>query len=210
MDLGATLDEIIEAVQLEVGHSTSANVGVNFREHLAARIRNEYRRLHTDFEWPHLLGWHTIDTVVGTELCAFPADIALDRVSAVYAKLPDGDWAKLCRSLDVSDYNEVDTDADETRDPVLKWRPRGLTQFEIWPAPKTAGKLRIVAKSARLPLQDGDDLCDIDKDTLVLFAAASLLFKAGSEEAGVTLQRGRNRYDALRQRTQTGALRARL
>jgi hypothetical protein len=107
------------------------------------------------------------------------------------------------------DYNEANTDAGARRDPVLKWRPLGA-QIEVWPQPASVGQLRFVAKSVRQPLLEGDHTCDIDTDTVVLFAAASLLFKAGSDEAGITLQRGRNRYETLRQRSQTGAARVRL
>lgn len=211
MDIGATLAELIEGVQLEIGHSTNPQVGVNMRDHIASAIRREYRRLHADFAWPHLLSWQTVPVQAGEQFPALPVGITLPRIVKVYHKAPQTSWQALDRTLGVEDYNEVDSDADERRDPICKWRADAdLDRIEVWPLPLTAGLLRIVAKSERLPLEADTDICDLDADLVILFASAVLQFKAGRQDAGVTLQRGRSHYDTLRQRLQTGAGRAKL
>lgn len=205
MQIGATLDELIEGVQLEIGHSTNPAVGVSFRETIAARIRREYRRLHADFDWPHLLDWQTEAVAPGDRYVDLPDGVELDRLVKVYHRHADTRWEPLRRTLGVEDYNEIDSDEDERDDPARKWRPKGTAQIEVWPIPDRAGQLRYVCKAAPASLIEPDDTCDLDTDVLVLFASATLLFKAGKEEAGVTLQRARNVYEALRQRLQTGA-----
>jgi hypothetical protein len=204
MDVGSTLDELIEGVQLEVGHSTAPGVGQNFRETIAAAIRKEYRRLHADFDWPHLLEWGTANVAAGAKLIDLPDGVELAQLSGIYHKLPNGFWRPVQRTLNVLDYNEVDSDAGARRDPVCKWRAVG-EQVEIWPLPTTAGQLRFVYKSKRAPLAVAADTCDLDEELVVLFASANLLFRAGKDHAGLVLQRGRNRYETLRQRLQTGA-----
>lgn len=207
MIAGSTLNQLIESVQLEIGHSTVAGVGANFRDHISATIRKEYRRLHADFDWPHLLNWSAVTAVsAGAMLVTPPAGIELAQIVAIYHKLPNQTWSLVLRDLDLLDYNEVDSDADARRDPIEKWRV-AAAQIEVWPRPTTAGSLRYVYKSKALTLATGTDTCDIDEDTVALFAAASLLFKAGKDNAGPVFQRARNRYDSMRQRLQTGSAR---
>lgn len=202
--MGDTLATLVEEVQYELIQVASPAVGQNFRDHIKARIRREYRRLYHDFDWPDLIDWYDIETSAGQRYYDFPADAALETTIRIYQRW-GGQFHPIDRGFDPTVYNGVNSDEDVRSDPVQRWRAKG-TQIELWPIPASnALTLRFVAKRPFVPLTDEDDVCDLDTDLVVLHAAAQLARRYSDEEANLILGRAKQHYDTLKSRTQRGA-----
>lgn len=201
MQIGDTLATLIEEVQYEVGHVVSPAAGQNFREHIKARIRREYRRLYHEHNWRHLRRWGestTLSLNAGQRYYDYPAGLDVTNVMGVYVR-----WGYLWNpvedNLDPLDYNAFNSDIDVRTDPVQKWRPYTDTQFEVWPVPATTGtKLRLVNKEAFQPLVNEDDRCRLDTDLVVLFAAAPIAARQNDKDGGFILARAEKHYETLK------------
>jgi hypothetical protein len=203
---GATLGELIEEVQYEVGDSTSPAVGQAFRAHIANRIRRVYRKLYFDHDWRHLREWRDISTAAGQRYYDYPSGVVLEQVTSVHIKWSD-DWQPLLDGLQIEDMNAFDSDDGVRSDPALCWRPYGPSQIEVWPIPASAYPVRFVTRKAFTPLVDEDDRCDLDTDLVVQFAAARILAPRDPDEARLVMALAQQHYDTLKTRARTAARR---
>ena len=198
--MGDMLATLVEETQYELLQVASPAAGQNFREHIKARIRREYRRLYHDYDWPHLIDWTDLLTQAGERYYDWPADAALDTTIEVWRQW-GGTWSPVDRGIDPEHYNAFDSDDDTRSDPVLRWRPKGSAQIELWPVPSTDDlKLRFVVKTPFTPLVEEDDRCDLDTDLVVLHAAAQLARRHSSEDAAIILARAQQHYNTLKSR----------
>lgn len=206
MAIGATLGELIEEVQYEIGDATSPASGQAFRAQIANRIRRAYRKLYFDFDWRHLREWRDVSTAAGQRYYDYPSGVALEQVMAVYIKW-SGEWQPLLDGLEIEDLNAHDSDLGERTDPAISWRPYGAAQFDVWPIPASAYPIRFVTRKAFAQLVDEDDRCDLDTDLVVGFAAARILFARDPDQARIVLAQAQQHYDTLKKRGRTAARR---
>lgn len=206
MAIGATLGELIEEVQYEIGDATSPASGQAFRAQIANRIRRAYRKLYFDHDWRHLREWRDISTAAGQRYYDYPSGVKLEQVTDVYIKW-SGDWQPLLDGLEIEDYNAHDSDLGERSDPALAWRPYGPDQIEIWPIPASAYSVRFITRKAFTQLVDEDDRCDLDTDLVVGFAAARVMFARDPDQARIILAQAQQHYDTLKKRARTAAKR---
>lgn len=202
----ATLAELIEEVQYEIGHSVSPAVGKNFREHVKNRIRREYRRLWHDFDWPHLKQRLYADLSAGQRYYDLPGGVGLEQVRAVWHKWGSS-WNPLCRGVTLDEYNAHDSEAGVRCDPALRWEPCN-NQIEIWPIPASNGEnsLAIEAQKAFTQLVEEEDVCELDSDLIVLHAAAELARRWNNADSAFLLSRANQHYNTLKAGAQKGAL----
>lgn len=204
--MGDTLATLVEEVQFELVQVASPAAGQNFREHIKARIRREYRRLYQDHNWPDLIEWFTTETSAGERYYDFPSGVTLETTLSIHQKY-GGVWSDpLERGITPQDYNAFDSDAGVRADPVQRWRPRA-GQIELWPMPASNDvPLLFVAKRPFTQLVDEADVCDLDTDLVVLFSAAQLARRYNDAEATLILGRATTHYDTLKSRKSRGAL----
>lgn len=205
--MGDTLATLIEEVQYELVQVASPAAGQNFREHIKARIRREYRRLYQEHDWPELIDWYDIETQAGERYYDWPENASLETTIAIYQRHGNVWLDPLIRGIDPDHYNAFDSDAGARADPAERWRPKGHEQIEVWPMPASDGlKLRFVAKRPFTQLVDESDICDLDTDLVVLHAAAQLARRYNDQEANLILARATSHYDVLKSRKSRGAL----
>lgn len=208
MATGAQLADLIKEVQYELGHNVSTTVGQNFRDHIANRIRREYKRLYEDFTWPHLRAWVDLPLVAATKSYQLPSlggkQIKLGDLQEVFVKW-GGVYTPLHRGIEIDDYNALNSDDGQSADPAAKWAPVDETHIEVWPLPASAGSLRFLIKKPFVQMAIETDTCALDDDVVVLFAAAEYMLRQGSKEAQAVMLRAEQRFKTLRQRLQTGA-----
>lgn len=203
--MGDTLATLIEEVQYELVQVASPAAGQQFREHIKARIRREYRRLYDEHDWPHLIEWHDISTQAGERYYDYPEGVSLQTTIAIWRRW-GGEWSELCRGIEPDLYNAHDSDDDARTDPIMRWRPYGEEQIEFWPIPATNDlTLRFVAKQPFAQLVDESDICRLDTDLVVLMSAAQLARRYDNAEAALILARGEQRFDTLKNRSSRGA-----
>lgn len=211
MSTGVALSELIKEVQYEIGHAVSVTVGQQFRDHIAHRIRREYKRLYDDFSWPHLRVWADVNLAIGTKVYTLPSvggvPLHLDNLEELYVKW-GGLWTPLKRGIEINDYNALDSDLGVTSDPAAKWAPATTgseTQIEIWPLPASVYAVRILAKKPFVQMAIEADTCALDDELVTLAAAAELLARQGAKEAPLVLAKAEGKYRTLKQRAQQGA-----
>lgn len=205
--MGDTLATLIEEVQYELVQVASPAAGQNFREHIKARIRREYRRLYDEHDWPDLIDWVAMTTSAGQRYYDFPAGASLDTTLAIHQKFGNIWSDPIERGVDPTLYNAFDSDANVRVDPIQRWRAKG-TQVEFWPMPASALPLVFVAKRAFVPLVNETDRSLLDTDLVVLNAAAQLARRYNDQEAALILARATARMDTLKSRKSRGALKA--
>lgn len=199
MATGATFATLIEEVQYEIGHVVSPAAGQNYREHIKSRIKREYRRLYHDHNWRHLREREDVVINAGQRYYDYPDGAELETIIEMYVR-HGASWIPITDDFDDTDYNGMDSDEDVRSDPVQKWRPYGVDQFEIWPMPASATTIRVIRKKPFEALTDEDDRCLLDTDVVVLHAAAELLRKQDDKEAALVLGRASQHYDTLKMR----------
>jgi hypothetical protein len=83
------------------------------------------------------------------------------------------------RGIGFDDYNAFDPDQNDRTSPALKWDVKftgDREQIEVWPLPDGgAQSVQLVGYWSCAPLVDEDDICRLDSDVVVLYAAAELL-----------------------------------
>lgn len=202
--MGDTLATLVEEVQYELVQVASPASGQNYREHIKARIRREYRRLYHDHDWPHLIGWYETETQAGERYYDFPDEAALETTISIWRRWGD-EWCEIRRGITPDLYNINDSDDDIRTDPIERWRPLPNGQVEFWPIP-ASNSLRVlfVAKRPFTQLVDEDDVCDLDTDLVVLHAAAQLARRYDADEASLILGRAQQHYATLKSRTIRG------
>jgi hypothetical protein len=194
-----TLATLTEEVQYELGHVASPSAGQNFREHIKSRIRREYRRLYHDHNWRHLRARTDIAMVAGQRYYDYPEAAELETIIEMHVKW-SGTWNPVTDDMCEMDYNAFDSDLGVRTDPIQKWRPYDVDQFEVWPLPASAYTLRVVTKRPFTQLVEESDRCDLDTDLVVLHVAAELLRKQDDKEAALVLGRASQHYDTLKSR----------
>jgi hypothetical protein len=198
-----TLATLIEEVQFELFQVVSPAVGQNYRDFIKARLRREYRRLYDDFNWPDLRVWQDKTLSAGENFYDLPTGWSLTNLTHIFYRW-GSTWIPVPRGIDVTLYNAIDSDGGNRADPVQRWDWRN-GQVEVWPIPATdATVMRLVGKQPFVQMVDEDDLCLIDADTVILFAAGELARRTNTEESALLLARAEGRYGAVRQRQQTG------
>lgn len=187
MAAGWQLRELVSGLRAETGKSTNVALGVNEREALATRLRMTQELLVTQYDWPFLSTDRDVPLLVGERLYAFPADMTFDGVQSVKVRTgPGNSWLPVCYGIGSDQYNMLDTEAGATSWPVSHWRVAD-DAIEVWPTPDRNCTLRLSGKRAVRPLREDADVCELDGNMLVLFAAADVLGRQGSEDAQLAL-----------------------
>lgn len=138
-------------------------------------------------DWAFLNKRFTISLSAGQRYYDVPSGLDLERIECVKSKY-GGSFYDVTRGIDLEDYNIHDSEADtpERSSPVLKWDFQFTTtpQIELWPIPDAdTQKLYIEGMHAISPLVNDSDVCLLDSEIIVLYAAAELLQSVSAKDA---------------------------
>lgn len=158
----------------ELGQSLNPSQATQVAPAHKVKLQRVQRMLWADFAWPHLRTRWDVAMAAGQRYYDLPSGLALERVEK--AEVDWGsNWLPLTRGIGGDEYNAFDSADDERSDPVLRWEARPDGQFEVWPMPATNTQtVRFTGIGALAAFVDEADVCTLDRDLIVLSAAAEL------------------------------------
>lgn len=204
MPRGTQFDQLITMFREESGQAVSRRQGQNTLPGIQAMLRRTYRRLHADFDWPHLRVTREKTLQAGEQFYAFPPDLAYDRMEETWVRENGRDvWYPLCYGIDIHHYNTVHSHLGEREDFPHAWELAENETFEVWPIPEANGDIiRFTGFTRPKSLANGSDTVDLDDDLIVLYAVAEHLARQKSADAELKLQQARQHYLRLRGNSQ--------
>ena len=198
------LTQLIDALRAEVGHAVSVSVGVDNLPAIKQLIRRTQETLYDDFDWPHLRIQPTKALAAGQRYYDFDTTLDYERIEEVVLWY-SGQPHMLERGIGFGDDAQFDSDSGIRSDPQLKWDVRHTgtkEQLEIWPIPSSnSNKIQYKGIKKLNALTDLNDTADLDDQLIILFAAAEILTRQKSQDAGAKLAAANARYLKLKGRT---------
>lgn len=206
MPRGTTFGELLTMFREEAGDAVSQRFGQNALPSQKAVLRRTYRRLHADFNWPHLRIQRDEALYAGQQYYTVPLDLDNSNIWDVWVRQSgDSVWYDMRYGIGIPHYNTVASSQGETQDFPYAWQFYEGDQFEVWPVPTSEGHtLRFYGRARAKTLVNDSDTVDLDDDLIVLYAVAEQLARDGSADAELKLQQARQHYMRLRGNSQKG------
>lgn len=196
-----TLSAMVEDLRLETGRSANVNFGQDEYASLVRLLQRTQDNLYWDYEWPFLKARRDVDLAAGSRYYDFPSDMNSERIFKVSTKIGNV-WETVTRGIDMDDYSIRDSDNDSRQDPLLKWDiidAGSGEQFEAWPIPASDDLVvRFEGFKKIATFISDDDVCTLEPDLVVLFAAAKLLAREKSADAPEALKSAQTFYNNLK------------
>lgn len=215
MPINSTFGQVVRATQDEAGHFTTGPLNRNVMAQIQQTVRRTYRRLHADFNWPHLYVRRDVPILARERYIQFPPDMDPDRTIDAWVTGPDMDrWEPLEYGIGMAEYNRLNSDkfdydslSDDygTTGSPTRWSrsPIGTLNVEIWPIPVKKGSVvRFWGITRPKVLANDNDLVDIDEDLIALYAAAEWLADQKADSAGTKLEQASAHYRRLKANSQ--------
>lgn len=179
MARGVMLRQLISDLREELRRANSPAAGPDDTGPLRRTINHVYSVVNIGYNWPHL---HTIfpkmTMAAGQRFYDLPDGLDYERITDAKVWW-NGIAEPLERGIDIEDYNAFDPDQNDRTSPALKWDVRFTgerEQIEIWPLPDdSAQSVQFVGYWKCAPLVDDTDICRLESEVIVLYAAAELL-----------------------------------
>ncbi len=205
MARGAQFSSLYTRLRSDVRRSAEPALGVSDLDNLKQVINRVYATLYNGYDWPHLRRvFDRVNLEAGSRYYDLPTGLNIERVerSAVwYNGLPH----LMQRGISFEEYAGFNSDIGVTSEPALRWDVRWMTtkeQIEVWPIPSSnAQQIEFIGIQAITTLVDDADVCLLDDDLIILFAAAEILAADGAKDAGIRLQAAQAHLKTLEMRT---------
>ena len=214
---GTTLEQMLYDLRSECGQSTNPAVSRSTRARFINLLNRVQKRLWYDYDWPFLEVHRDIKLQAGQRYYDFPTDIDMDR-TVRFETYWGGEWQKMGFGIDGRHYTQYNSEGDaiELSDPAWRWgyflEPGEIQpQFEVWPVPATNGAdpvddeipafdgyIRVYGTVKLKPMVSDQDVCLLDSDMIVLYAASEILMKNKSADAQAKLTNANSIYDRLK------------
>lgn len=210
---GTTLEQMLYDLRAEVGQSTNPAVSRSTRGRFITVLNRVQKRLWYDYDWPFLKIHRDVQLQAGSRYYDFPEDIDMDRAVRVETRW-GGEWQKLGFGISGEHYSQYNSDGgvgvEERSDPAWRWDYHledgsDDPQFEVWPLPGSdgvqatlEGYIRIFGIQALRPLVNDADVCLLDSDMIVLYAASEILARRRVADAQAKLENANSIYSRLK------------
>lgn len=216
------LANIVAMLKVELGYNATPGTAVGDDLPLAALIAEKQRWLADTYDWPFME--HRWDVAVGNSARYVPFPTLNDQGNTIAINFErpvkletfwSANWDEVIYGIGSEEFNYRDSDQvpPDLLDPVQRWRFNDETQFEIWPMPASAQKLRFTGQRVPNPLlsfqpSPNGPACitalwantvDLDDQMVMLFAAAEKLQLMEKANAQSVLQRANARMTYIRQ-----------
>lgn len=204
MALNQQFSVLISQLRSELGLSDAASTSVANDEPLKQTIKRTYEQLYDEFDWPHLKFRQRVSLQAGERYYDFPTSINYDRLIEVvvwYSGLPH----PIARNIGSEHYSSFDSEGGDRSEPALAWDFRAnenatsaAPQFEIWPVPNS-NDMEIEFTGIRKidRLVNDADICRLDDNLVVMFAAAQLLRRKKAPDADDMAALAAKRFNTL-------------
>ncbi|MBO4228014.1 hypothetical protein [Bradyrhizobium neotropicale] len=170
--------QLLDMLRDELSISSDPAVGVSATPNLKQVLSRHYETLYDAHDWPFLRQMFPRITLnTGQRYYDFPEDMDFDNLEEVN-NWWGGQPHPICRGIDFGQYAMYDSDSGVKADPVENWDVRlvgNKEMLEVWPVPAGSGQaLQFKGKTKFKRLVDDADLCLLDDQLVVLYAAAEL------------------------------------
>jgi hypothetical protein len=189
---GNMLQDLLNAVRLEAGHSIIPSMGVNDVGTITYLINRTQNELATAYDWPNLVIDRDIDLVANQRYYQYPQDLPFENVNWVWVLLNQV-WNLVEYGIYPEHFAIWNSDLGFISWPVQRWMHNydsGL--FECWPIPSQAGNLRMRGMKEIPELRDMSDECTLDPTLITLFTSAELLARENAKDAPMKLQKAQS------------------
>jgi hypothetical protein len=198
---GTQLLQLVTMLRDEIGQANSVAVGSDATPGLQQKLRRVQDTLYIEHDWPFLRQhFNRIALQAGQRFYDVPNELNTERIEEVavwFNALP----LPIEKGIGWEEYAKYESEADSRAEPALRWDIRwtgSKEQIEIWPIPSTNDQeLQIRGIRKLRPLIANSDVCDIDDQLIVMFAAAELLARAKSPDAQAMLSLAQRRLGKL-------------
>lgn len=192
-----TLDEVITAIRAETGASTNMGQGRDALPGLYQLVARIQRTYHKDFDWPNLVHFPEETINANQRYYTFNDDVDFSRIYNTWVLVNDR-WEPMHYGIKPEHYNISNPEAGQTETSPTRWMHYGENQFEIWPVPSEATRIKFECVRGLGRLKAGTDTIVLDEDLLVLSAAAEILARAKSPDASIKLSLATAHYNRLK------------
>lgn len=178
MARGESLRQLISDLRDELRRANSPSASPDDVPSLRRTINHVYRLLYYDNEWPFLDRlFERITLNPGQQYYDFPEGLDPDRVITAHVWW-SGLASEIERGIAIEDYNAWDPQQNQRSSPAMKWDVRFTgerEQIEVWPLPDTSSQtLQFFGTQAAPRLVNDEDVCVLESELVVLYAAAEL------------------------------------
>lgn len=178
MARGVAFSELVLNLRAELRRSQSPAIGSEDLAPLKRTINHVIALVSNKEDWPFLYRKFTPITIAaGDRFFDVPAGLNMERITGVRIKW-GGSFYDIWRGITYDDYQVWDPADDERSSPALKYDFQnidGTEQIEIWPVSEGAQTLHIEGYVTHPKLVNDTDLCLLDDEIILLFAAAELM-----------------------------------
>jgi len=190
MPRGVTLGQMVEDLRAECQFSVNAAQGTSQLPTLKRKLQRTQRMLWLTYDWRYMRVVKDIDVEAGQRYSDLPAGIDWEGVKFVHVSYAQR-WLDLTQGVDECQLSASNSDLDLRQDPIQAWDTidtGASAQLEWWPLPAVDTTVRIRGLRSLKPFIANTDVCDIDSDIIIMFAAAELLEKEAAKKALATAQ----------------------
>jgi len=205
---GSQFLTMINMLRDELRRSTDPAVSSSDIDSLKRVLNRTYEFLYTDYDWPILREVFPSDEMLAGEFLYDLHDIDPERIEHV-ALWHNAAACPLERGIGFDEYSLYDTEDGERSSPVQRWDLRlvnNTVQYEVWPIPDgTKMYVQIIGWRKFNRLVNDIDVCLLDDNLVVAFAAAEMLTAQGSADAESKQRSAQAMYVRLRGRVKSGS-----
>lgn len=208
MARGTSLLELVGDLRVELGRASNISVGPGDLPMLKRVLARTQKVLWTQHEWPFLRTmFERITLQAGDRMYDMPANLDIDRIESV-AVWQNDIPVPTKRGIGWNEYAAYKP--GDRMDPVMRWDVRVdestfQTQMEVWPTPASdTYAMQIIGIRKLRPLVHDTDLCDLDDELILLFAASQLLARQKSGDAQLVLSQAQEHLLKCKAKANTG------
>ncbi|MGZ5923514.1 MAG: phage adaptor protein [Rhizomicrobium sp.] len=170
--------QLLAKLRDELSISSDPAIGSAATPNLKQVLSRVYETLYDAHDWTHLRQiFPRLTLNAGERYYDFPENMDFDNLEEVKVWW-GGQPHTITRGIDFEHYAAVSSDDDQRSDPVERWDVRlvgNKEMIEVWPIPSGTGQaLQFKGKTKFAPLINDADLCLLDDQLVVLYAAAEL------------------------------------
>ena len=184
--------DLVRMTRVEAGRSSNPAMGVNDQETVKYVINRTQQELYFKFDWPGNIVDRDVLLIDGGRYYDYPADLQFEDINVMWV-LVNTVYDKVEYGIGPAEWRIWNSDQGFKSWPTQKWLHNpDMNKFELWPVPDgnaqaQASYVRMRGTRTVAPLINDSDMCVINGYLLALYAAAELLARDGSKDAGLKL-----------------------
>lgn len=204
MARGTALSVLRSMLKAEIGHNLQTGVAAAQDTELNQLLADQQELLWSEHQWRFLYTHEDIAMVANTRYytawSTVSFDLGFSKVEVKWGR----DWIPVAEGISGEQYERVDPDLNQTRDPVERWQYNTADgKIEVWPVPSTSQTLRFWGQKVLGGFKtagsfDDTKTADLDDLMIVLFAAAQKLKRMKQADWQDKLAQATKRLNTLR------------